>query len=133
MSRAVIVVVIDRIPRRQNGEILRDRDGVAYHDRVEARSVDRLAFRDGHRAHRAAMVRTLHADDILAAGECPRHFDARFDGLGARVPEEERVQRRVRHHGQQPFDELEVRLVKRDAALKDTVDLAVARWRADGG
>ena len=84
---------------------------------MEPCAVDRLALGDGHRTHRPAVVRPLHVDDVLASSNAPRHLDRRLDGLRARRPEEERVQRRVRHHGQQPLDKLEIWLVVCNATL----------------
>lgn len=90
---------------------------MAYHDGERPFAVSRLALRDGHRAVRAAVIRALHRDDVLAARDGARHLDGRLDGLAARVPEEERVERGVWHHREQLLDEAEVRLVERDATL----------------
>ena len=83
-----------------------DTNGVAHHDWVEAGTVDRLALRDGHGAHRAAVVCALHVDDVGPACDAPSHLEGGLDGLPARRPEEEGVEGGMRHHGQQPLDEL---------------------------
>ena len=63
------------------------------------------------------MVRRAHDDDVVSLGLGPGDLDRSLDGLGPRVPEEERVEGRVRHHGQQRLDELDVRLRQGDGAL----------------
>lgn len=89
----------------------------AYHQWVHAGGVDRLALRDSHRAESPSVVRALHANDILPFCEPARHLDCGLNSLGARVPEEERVQRGIGHHREQALDKPQVRLVERNAAL----------------
>jgi len=63
------------------------------------------------------VVRALHRDDILLARDSAYHLERSFDRLRARIREEERVERRVRHNGEQTFDESKVGLVVPDARL----------------
>ena len=63
------------------------------------------------------MVCTLHDDDVVSLGISPRNFDGGFDSLRPRVPEEERLERRVRHHRQQLLHKLDVWLRQGDCAL----------------
>ena len=84
---------------------------------MESLAVDRLALRDRHRAVRPAVVPALHVDDVLSARDRARHLDRCLDRLRARVPEEERVQRRVGHHRDKLLDALQVGLVVGNAAL----------------
>lgn len=46
------------------------------------------------------MVRTLNDNNVLLLRRHPRQLDRCLDSLGARVPEEEAVERRVGHDGQ---------------------------------
>ncbi len=99
---------------------------------MDALAVDRLALRECHGAEGAAVVRALHSDDVLPAGDRASQLDRSLDGLRAGVPEEERVKRRVRHHREQPLNELEVWLVETDAALRvDDVHALIRRGLAD--
>lgn len=88
-----------------------------HHKRRKPVSVDRLALRDRHRAEGPPVVRALHRDEVLLARDAARHLERSFDRLGARTREEERVERRVWHKGEQPFDEAQVGLVVGDTAL----------------
>lgn len=56
------------------------------------------------------MVAALHHNDVIAASLGPGDLDSCLDRLAARVPEEERVERRVGHHGEERLDELHIRL-----------------------
>jgi hypothetical protein len=55
------------------------------------------------------VVGALHDNDVLLLGGRTRELDGRLDRLGARVPEEERVERRVWQDGEQVLDELDLR------------------------
>jgi hypothetical protein len=59
----------------------------------------------------------LHGDDVLAPSHHTGHFDGSLDRLRTGVPEEERVQRFVRHDGKQLLDKLKIWLVECDTAL----------------
>ena len=63
------------------------------------------------------MVRSLHDNDIVPLCVGTGNLDGSLDGLGTRVPEEERFKRRVRHHRQQLLDELDVGLGEGNGAL----------------
>ena len=78
-----------------------------------------LALRDGDRSHGATVVRALHRDDVLLASDHPGHLNGALDRLRSRVPEEERVERRVGHHRNKLLDESQVGLVVGNAALLD--------------
>lgn len=90
----------------------------ARHQRRIVLAVDGLGARHGHGAKGAAVVRALHDDDVLLLGRVARQLDRRLDGFGARVPEEERVQRLVRHDRHQRPHEVEVRLLERNVDLR---------------
>lgn len=80
-------------------------------------SVDRLALRNRHRAKGPPVVPALHRDDVLLVCDPAHHFERGLDRLRARIYEEERIKRRVRHDGKQAFYEAQVRRVVRNAAL----------------
>jgi len=63
---------------------------------------------------------TLHGDNVLPTGDHPCHLEGCFDGLGTRVPQEERIKRRVRHNWEEFLDEAQVRPVECDATLKES-------------
>lgn len=63
------------------------------------------------------MIRSLNNDDVLLARGLTCEFDGRFDGFGARVPEEEGVETWVRHHRQQLVDQPEIRFTEADVYL----------------
>lgn len=63
------------------------------------------------------MITALHNYNVVTLGLGSRHFDRSFDRLTARIPEEEAVQARIRHHREERFDELDVRLRQGDGAL----------------
>lgn len=65
----------------------------------------------------STVVSTLHDDNVVSLRVRPRHLDGGFDRFGTRVPKEKRVKRRVGHHCEQRFDELNVWLGKSDSAL----------------
>ena len=88
---------------------------------MRALGISSLALRDTNRAHSPTVIRSLHRDDVLLAGDQARHLNGTLDGLGARRPEEERVEGGVGHHGDELLDELQVWLVVRDAALHNTL------------
>ena len=90
---------------------------MTYHERRSSLRVDRLALRHRHRAVGTAMVRALHADNILLPCDRPSHLDGTFDCLRTTVPEEERIKRFVGHHREELLDETEVRLVESNTAL----------------
>lgn len=80
------------------------------------------------------MVSALEADDGLSAGSLTRELDCRLDGLGARVPEEEAVEGRVGHDGEETLDELEVGSGEHDGALHvDEVRDLLGRRGGDDG
>ena len=89
----------------------------AHHQGMEALRVDCFARCEGHSTVRAAVVTTLHGDDVLLSGEDSSHLNGGLDGLGTRVPEEERVQGLIRHHREEFLDELQVRRCEAYAAL----------------
>lgn len=72
------------------------------------------------------MVCTLESDQVGPSRRLPRELHRSFNSLGSRVPEEERVERRVGHGGQESIDELKVRGVESDRALQvdEVVDLS---------
>ena len=88
------------------------------HQGALTNGVDVLAPRHRHGAVSPSMVCTLEGDDVVTTRNLPGDFDRCFDSLRPRVPEEERVERRMRHNGEQTFDESEIWLVERDAALR---------------
>lgn len=51
------------------------------HDGEEPRGIDGLAPRHAHGTVRAAMVASLHADDVLLPACGARHFDGCLDGF----------------------------------------------------
>jgi hypothetical protein len=53
------------------------------------------AARTAHPCAAHPRKRTLHDNDVLAARGRTCQLDARLDGLGARVPEKDGVQRRI--------------------------------------
>jgi len=63
------------------------------------------------------MIPALHTNDILPLRQLSGHFDCGFHSFGSRIPEEERVKRRVRHDWEKAFNKSEVWLVQSDAAL----------------
>lgn len=63
------------------------------------------------------MERALHRDDVLLARDAAHHFERSLDGLRARIDEEERVERTVRHEGEQTFYETQIGLVVCDGTL----------------
>lgn len=69
-------------------------------------------------AQTAGGALTLHGNDILSPSKLTRHLERGLDGLGPRVPEEERVERWVRHEREQLLDETKVWLVEGNAALQ---------------
>ena len=58
------------------------------------------------------MVRSLNTDDILSFSNMSCKLDSSFDRFSARVPEEERVERVMRHDGLQSLDQFEIRTVE---------------------
>lgn len=60
---------------------------------------------------------TLHRDDILFPCNDSCHFDRAFNSFRSRVPEVERVKGRVRHHREEPINELQIRTSKTNATL----------------
>ena len=84
---------------------------------MRALRVPCLALRDSDRSHGATVVRALNRDDVLLAGDQARHLNGTLNGLGARRPEEERVEGGVGHHGDELLDELQVWPVVRNTAL----------------
>jgi hypothetical protein len=59
----------------------------------------------------------LNNDDVLFSGSLASELDGGFDSLGARVPEEEGIERWVWHDWQEAFNKVEVALVKGDVGL----------------
>ena len=116
-----------RAVRKWNGEDARHQRGVPV-------AVDGLGAGHGHGAEGAAVVGSLHDDDVLFPGGMPGQLDGGFDGLGSRVPEEEGVERGVRHQWEQGFDELEVRFLEGDVdlAMDQLADLGLSGF-GDGG
>lgn len=88
-----------------------------WHQRRVTLSVDGLGARHGHGSEGAAVVGSLHDDDVLLLGGMAGEFDGCFDGLGARVPEEERVEGFVGHQRNHGVDEVELGLLKGDIDL----------------
>ena len=84
---------------------------------MRALRVSGLALCDSDCAHCTTVVRALHRDDVLLASDHPGHLNSALDRLRSRIPEEERVQRRVGHHRDKLLDELQVGLVVGNAAL----------------
>lgn len=98
---------------------VRERHGEdARHQGCVVLAVDGLGARHGHRAERAPVVAALHDDDVLLLGRVPRQLDRRLDGLGPGIPEEERVETRVRHQGEQVLDQFEVGPLECDVDLR---------------
>lgn len=60
----------------------------------------------------------MHDDDILLLREDPGNLNRSLDGLGSGVPEEERVERFVRHEGKELLDKPQIRAMIRDATLE---------------
>ena len=69
----------------------------------------------------SSYARTLHSNDILAARRSPDELRSRLDCLGARVPKEERIERRIGHDWRERLDELEPLVMERNAALERDV------------
>lgn len=65
---------------------------------MNALAINGLAFRDRHSTERTAVVSALHSDNILLSRGHSRRLYGSFNGLGTRVPEEERVERGIRHN-----------------------------------
>ena len=82
-----------------------------------ALGISSLALSDTDRAHSPTVIRSLHRDDVLLASDHPGHLNGALDRLRSRIPEEERVQRRVGHHRDKLLNELQVGLVVGNAAL----------------
>jgi hypothetical protein len=61
--------------------------------------------------------RALHRDDVLFARNTAHHLERSLYGLRARIDEKERVERRVRHEGEQTFYETQIGLVVCDGTL----------------
>ena len=53
----------------------------AHHQGMEALRVDRLARCKSHGTIRAAVVTTVHGDDVLLSGEDSSHLDGGLNGL----------------------------------------------------
>lgn len=105
---------------------------MTHHQRACRLGVD--GFRPGQRSRtiRSTMISPLERDNVLSPRGLSRNFDGRLDGLAPRVPEEEAVEGRMGHGGEETFDELEVRCVKSDRALKvDKVVHLRCRCRTD--
>jgi hypothetical protein len=67
----------------------------------------------------------LHGDYGLTAGINSGHLQSSLNSFRARVPKEKRVERWVWHNREQLLDELEIRLMIRDAALIDGTSTVV--------
>ena len=63
------------------------------------------------------MERALHRDDVLLARNTAYHLERSLDRLRARIYEEERVERRVWHDGEETFYKTQIGLVVCDATL----------------
>ena len=63
------------------------------------------------------MIRALHRDDVLPARDTACHLERSLDCLRARVYEEERLERWVRHDREQTFYEAQIRPVICDVTL----------------
>lgn len=63
------------------------------------------------------MIRDLHRDDVLPARDTARHLERGFDRLRARIDEEERLERWVRHDREQTFYEAQIGPVIGDVTL----------------
>ena len=63
------------------------------------------------------MIGALHRDDVLPACDTACHLERSFGRLRARIYEEERLERWVRHNLEQTFDEAQIRPVICDVTL----------------
>lgn len=54
---------------------------------------------------------------MLPSSSDARQLDSCLNGLRTGIPEEERIERRMGHDREEPFDELKVGFVKGDTAL----------------
>ena len=82
---------------------------------------------------RPAMITPDHCDQVLPPGSPLDQLDGHLDGLAAGIPEEERVQARVGHEGDEGLDETEVREGEGDGAL-DVGDLGgLGDYRSSDG
>jgi hypothetical protein len=88
-----------------------------HHEWRKAISVDGLALRNSHSTEGSSMIRTLHRDDILLASDTAHHLERSLNSFGARIYEEERVERRVWHDWKQTFYKAQIRLMVCDATL----------------
>lgn len=125
LENGIHAAVLERVfPVRVSGDgalfAVGEGDGEdAWHERSVVLAVDGLGAGHGHGAECAAVVGALHDDDILLLGCVAGELDGCFDGFGARVPEEERVEGFVWHEWEEGVDEVEIGLLEGD------VDLAV--------
>eukprot|EP01136_Pigoraptor_vietnamica_P035616 Opistho-1_new@101189 len=80
----------ERVGKLARVRVRRDVD--AGHEGPKARAVNRLRGGHGHGADSAAVVRSLEHNHVLLARRNACRLHGRLDGLGARVPEVERVE-----------------------------------------
>ena len=102
-----------------------------HHEGTGGLGVDSLRSGDGSGTVGPSVIGALEADDVLPSRRLSRNLNSRLDGLGTRVPEEERVEGFVRHDGEKTLNQLEIRRVEGDGALE--VDEVVALLGGCGG
>lgn len=95
----------------------------------ECQALSLISIKASELTKRPPMVRALHGNDILLFGSMSCKLDCRFHGFGARIPEEERIQRLVWHHRKELLHQVDVRLLKCDVdlAMHELANLCLCR------
>ncbi len=90
------------------------------HERTVTFTVDGLGAGKSGGGGGTAVVRALHDDDVLLLGGSAGELDSSFDGLSARVPEEDGVEGRMRQDREEMLDQLDLSCGEADVDLRDT-------------
>ena len=64
------------------------------------------------------MISSLESNQVGPSSSLPGELHSSLNSLGTRVPEKERIERRVGHDGEESIDELEVWCVESERALE---------------